>query len=90
MAFGNYGSAWIRERPNLRPKTVELYEYLLRRHLRPAFGNWPIRDIAGLPAALAPREYRREHTSYYAADGERHPATSARSADTARAAIPRE
>src|SRR5262245_1250864 len=28
-----YGAAWITERPGLRPKTVELYRYLLRRHL---------------------------------------------------------
>ena len=27
------------------------------------------------PPSLAPREYRCEHTSYFATDGERHPAT---------------
>ena len=27
---------WIEERPGLRPKTIELYRYLLRRHLVPA------------------------------------------------------
>src|ERR1700733_7779827 len=45
ISFGDYGSKWVRERPNLRPKTVQLYEYSLRRHLRPTFGNVPIRDI---------------------------------------------
>jgi hypothetical protein len=45
IVFADYASGWIRDQPNLRPKTVELYEYLLRRHLRPVFGNWQIRDV---------------------------------------------
>jgi Phage integrase, N-terminal SAM-like domain len=45
ISFGDYGAKWVRERPNLRPKTVQLYEYSLRRHLRPTFGSVPIRDI---------------------------------------------
>jgi integrase len=45
ISFGDYASTWIRERPNLRPKTVQLYEYSLRRHLRPTFGNVAIREI---------------------------------------------
>ena len=35
---------WIDERPGLRPKTIQLYRYLLRRHLAPDFGDhdrWP-------------------------------------------------
>ena len=34
---------WTEERPGLRPKTIELYRYLLRRHLVPASvpGRWP-------------------------------------------------
>ena len=36
---------WIEERPGLRPKTIELYRYLLRRHLVPAFGTRPLAEI---------------------------------------------
>ena len=39
VSFGGYADAWINERPVLRPKTIGLYRYLLRRHLRPTFGN---------------------------------------------------
>ncbi len=35
VLFGDYARDWIDERPDLRPKTVELYNYLLRRHLFP-------------------------------------------------------
>ncbi len=35
----DYASAWITERPGLRPKTIQLYRYLLRRHLAPGFGT---------------------------------------------------
>jgi integrase-like protein len=31
--------AWIKERPNLRPKTVELYQWLLARHIIPGLGG---------------------------------------------------
>lgn len=34
-----YAEAWIEERPNLRPKTVELYRSLLRRHIVPELGE---------------------------------------------------
>ena len=45
VLFGQYARDWIEERPGLRPKTVELYRYLLRCHLAPAFGNRPVADI---------------------------------------------
>jgi integrase len=45
MAFGEYAQAWIEERPDLRPKTVELYRYLLRRHLHPTFETKPLAEI---------------------------------------------
>ena len=32
--------------PGLRPKSIERYRYLLRRHLRPSFGNVPIAAIS--------------------------------------------
>ncbi|MGD0374115.1 MAG: tyrosine-type recombinase/integrase [Streptosporangiaceae bacterium] len=45
ISFGTYADAWIIERPGLRPKTVGLYRYLLRRLLLPSFGNCAIADI---------------------------------------------
>jgi hypothetical protein len=33
------------ERPNLRPKTLDLYRYLLRQHLLPALGSRPVSSI---------------------------------------------
>lgn len=37
MNFGEYATTWIEEHPGLRPKTIELYRYLLRCHLLPTF-----------------------------------------------------
>ena len=42
--FGAYARDWIEER-GLRPKTVELYRYLLRHHLEPTFGPRTLADI---------------------------------------------
>jgi len=33
----DYAEVWIEERPGLRPKTIQLYRYLLRRHIAPGF-----------------------------------------------------
>jgi integrase len=45
VPFGKYATAWVDERPGLRPRTVELYRYLLRRHLYPAFETRAIAEI---------------------------------------------
>jgi hypothetical protein len=45
VLFGNYAADWIEERPGLRPKTTELYRYLLRSHLSPTFDARPLDDI---------------------------------------------
>jgi integrase len=42
--FGKYAATWIDERPGLRPKTIELYRYLLRCHLCPTFGAMLVAD----------------------------------------------
>jgi integrase len=34
VLLGTYAAEWINERPGLRPKTIKLYRYLLRRHLK--------------------------------------------------------
>jgi integrase len=43
--FGEYATTWIEERPGLRPKTVQLYRYLLRRYLAPTFATAVLPDI---------------------------------------------
>jgi hypothetical protein len=35
----DYAASWIKERPGLRTRTVELYEGLLHRHIEPYFGG---------------------------------------------------
>jgi integrase len=45
VSLAEYAGTWIGERPGLRPKTVELYRYLLRKHLTPVLGPMPIADI---------------------------------------------
>jgi integrase len=45
VQLAEYAATWIEERPGLRLKTIELYRYLLRRHLLPALGGTPIAEI---------------------------------------------
>jgi hypothetical protein len=45
ISLAAYARTWIEERPGLRPKTVELYRYLLRKHLTPLLGPVAIADI---------------------------------------------
>ncbi|WP_141703445.1 hypothetical protein [Planobispora rosea] len=54
VTLGEYGRAWIEERPNLRPRTVELYGYLLRAHLVPHLQReGPERDQGPASPAVA-------------------------------------
>jgi integrase len=39
VPLDDYADAWITERPGLRPKTIQLYRYLLRRHIAPGFAT---------------------------------------------------
>jgi integrase len=41
----DFGKSWIEERPNLRPKTVTLYRYLLRAHIAPHFDGKTVAEI---------------------------------------------
>lgn len=41
----DYAAKWIKERSGLRPRTVELYRRLLRRHIEPHFGSTSVGDI---------------------------------------------
>ncbi|GII81765.1 hypothetical protein Sru01_67470 [Sphaerisporangium rufum] len=45
VSFGEYGRTWIDEWPRLRPRTVELYSYLLRVHIAPTFGDRSLSDV---------------------------------------------
>lgn len=51
-----YAEKWITQRPNLRPRTVELYRWLLARHIGPYLGRVPIGKIS--PEMV--REWRAE------------------------------
>ena len=44
-SFGEYAAAWIKERPGLRPNTVQVYQYMLAGHLQRFFGNRAVADI---------------------------------------------
>jgi hypothetical protein len=44
VPFLEYAAAWVDER-GLRPKTIQLYRYLLRAHLRECFGGQTIASI---------------------------------------------
>jgi integrase len=59
----NYADDWLTTRTDLRPRTAELYERLLRLHIEPELGRMPIKGItpamvrawhAGLGAATGP------------------------------------
>ena len=45
VQLADYGTTWIEERPNLRPKTIRLYSYLFRHHIQPHFGSVTIAHI---------------------------------------------
>ncbi len=52
--FCDYATTWLAQRADLRPRTVELYEGLLNRHLLPHLGTVPL-------ARLTPAVVRRWH-----------------------------
>jgi Phage integrase, N-terminal SAM-like domain len=45
VLFEDYAKSWVAERPGLRPKTVQLYEGLVRLHLVPVLGKLAVSDI---------------------------------------------
>jgi integrase len=45
IRLGDYAERWVDERPGLRPRTVELYRWLLRRHVIPWLGAIPLGKI---------------------------------------------
>jgi integrase len=45
VELAEYAKAWVRDRPGLRPRTVELYAGLLARHIAPYLGRVPLAEI---------------------------------------------
>jgi hypothetical protein len=45
VLLADYGTAWIEERANLRPKTIRLYRYLLRCHIQLHFVSKTVAEI---------------------------------------------
>lgn len=54
MRLGSYGERWIAQRTGLRPRTIELYSWLLKRHIAPYLGN---ATLAGITPDMI-REWR--------------------------------
>jgi integrase len=54
IKLGDYASVWIVERPGLRPRTIDLYRWLLRKHIDPYLGAMPV----GKLSARLVREWR--------------------------------
>lgn len=52
--FSEYATTWLAQRADLRPRTVELYDELLTRHLLPHLASDPL-------ARLTPATVRRWH-----------------------------
>ncbi|MCW2539643.1 MAG: site-specific integrase [Frankiales bacterium] len=43
--FGQYAQTWIAQRPGLRPRTIDLYEWLYGRHLETTFSRVALEDM---------------------------------------------
>ena len=56
VRFGQYADLWMMHRPSLRPRTAELYDYLLRHYIRPEFETVRLADVT-------PAEVRRWHAN---------------------------
>lgn len=54
VKVSDYAATWIIERPGLRPRTVDLYRYLLEKHVIPYIGGTQIGKVS--PALV--REWR--------------------------------
>src|SRR5262249_61506835 len=45
VPFIEYANSWVAERPNLRPKTLQLYKGLVRLHMTPTLGALTVQEI---------------------------------------------
>jgi Phage integrase, N-terminal SAM-like domain len=46
VKLGDYAAAWIAQRPGLRIRTVDLYSWLLTRHIAPYLGGVPVGKLS--------------------------------------------
>jgi integrase len=46
VKLGDYAAVWIAQRPGLRPRTVDLYRWLLSKHIAPYLGGVPIGKVS--------------------------------------------
>ena len=46
IRLSDYASAWIAERPGLRPRTADLYRWLLGKHITPYLGGIPLSKLS--------------------------------------------
>jgi integrase len=56
VKLADYAAAWITQRPKLRPRTIDLYRWLLKKHIAPYLGAVP----TGKVSAAMVREWRAE------------------------------
>jgi integrase len=45
IRLGDYAERWVRERAGLRPRTIELYRWLLSKHIVPKLGPIPLGNL---------------------------------------------
>lgn len=72
VKLADYAATWITERPKLRPRTVDLYRWLLKKHIAPYLGGVQIGKLStamvrewrasllarGVSASMAAKAYR--------------------------------
>ena len=46
VKLADYASAWITQRPKLRPRTVDLYRWILGKHIAPYLGGVPLGKLS--------------------------------------------
>ncbi len=46
VKLADYAATWIAQRPNLRPRTVDLYRWLLKKHIAPHLGGVPVGKLS--------------------------------------------
>lgn len=56
IQLGDYARTWIAERPGLRPRTADLYRWLLGKHIAPYVGGVPLSKLS----TRLVREWRAE------------------------------
>jgi Phage integrase, N-terminal SAM-like domain len=46
VKLADYAATWIAQRPGLRPRTVDLYRWLLGQHITPYLGGVPVGKVS--------------------------------------------